>query len=130
VDTLDAARRWAREWERAWREHDVEAVASLYAEGADFRPHPFRDATAPGAYAAWAFADETRSGNVRFSEPILLDGDRALVEYWAVVEQDGRASTIAGTSILRFDEQGLVVEERDYFNEDAAPRDPHPAWGR
>ncbi len=49
---LAAALRWAREWEQAWRAHDVDAVRALYAERAVFHSHPFRAAQDAGDYAA------------------------------------------------------------------------------
>lgn len=118
MDTQEAARRWAREWERAWREHDAERVAALYAEGASFRTSPFRDPDNPGRYAAWAFSTEEPGPDVTFSEPVVVEDDRAAVEWRAVsLERDGGTeTTIAGVSILRFREDGLVVEERGYWN--------------
>src|SRR5205085_4871083 len=110
MDVEAGARAWAAGWERAWRERDADAVAALYADDAVFRSHPFR---APhlgraGAreYATWAFAEEDAVDDVRFGEPIAR-GDRAAVEYWAVVVENGERVTIAGIAVLRFDEAGL-----------------------
>ena len=117
MDTLEAARRWAREWERAWREHDAERVAALYAEGASFRTSPFRDLDDPGRYAAWAFSTEEPGPDVTFSEPVVVEGDRAAVEWRAATRERGGSETIlAGISVLRFRDDGLVVEERAYWN--------------
>jgi ketosteroid isomerase-like protein len=117
VDTREAARRWAREWERAWREHDAARVAALYADGASFRTSPFRDLDDPGRYAAWAFASEEPDPEVTFLEPVVVEGDRAAVEWHAVSrERDGAETTLAGISILRFRDDGLVVEEHGYWN--------------
>ncbi len=130
MDAAVAARRWAGEWERAWREHDLERVAALYADGAEFRSSPFRDPQPPGEYAAWAFESEGRDPQVRFAAPLAIGPDRALVEYWANVrDRTGNETTIAGVSLLRFDGRGLVVEERDYWNEAEGHRRPHPRWG-
>jgi hypothetical protein len=67
---------------------------------------------------------------VRFAEPAVVGDDRAAVEYWAVV-RDGRGveTTIAGVALLRFDEDGRVVEERDYWNEAEGRHEPHGDWG-
>ena len=123
METLEAARRWAREWELAWREHDAERVARLYAPGASFRTSPFREPHDPGRYAAWAFDSEEPGPDVTFLEPVVVAGDRAAVEWWSVTrERDGAESTLAGISILRFRDDGLVVEERGYWNvKPAAP---------
>ena len=43
-----------------------------------------------------------------------VDGDLAAVEYWAVTYPNGEALTISGCTLLRFDDEGLVAEARDY----------------
>ena len=102
----------------------------MYAPGAAFRSSPFRDPQDPRAYAKWAFGDEQPDPDVRFGEPVLVTDDRAAVEYWAVVRDDGGAeTTIAGVALLRFNEDGLVVEERDYWNEAESRHAPHEDWG-
>jgi ketosteroid isomerase-like protein len=128
VGAGDAARRWAAVWARAWPIGDVDSVAALYASEAVFYSHPFRDAQAPAEYAAWAFGDQTRA-ECRFGEPIV-SGDRAAVDWWAVITlRDGGHETVAGTSLLRFRSDGLVVEQRDAWAEEAGARDL-PAWAR
>jgi hypothetical protein len=114
METAEAAKRWAAEWRRAWEEHDSARVAALYADGASFRSAPFRELQDPRAYAEWAFADED-SAEPHFGEPIVF-GDRATVEWWAVTSHDGKEETLAGVSLLRFDEDGLVVDQRDYWH--------------
>ena len=42
-----------------------------------------------------------------------MDGDRAAVEWWTFAREGGEDVTLAGISLLRFDAQGLVVEQRD-----------------
>jgi len=118
ADIREAARRWAATWERAWRGHDAEALRPLYAPRCSHRSQPFRERTegaeAVVAYARWAFASE-RSADPWFGEPIV-DGDRACVEWRAdLVGTDGAEQTLVGCSLLRFDEDGLVVEQHDYW---------------
>jgi ketosteroid isomerase-like protein len=111
-DTLAAARRWVEGWSTAWPRGDVEPVAALYAQDAVFLSHPFRDPDEPRRYAAWAFGEQA-SAICRFGEPIVA-GDRAAVDWWAVITAaDGSQETVAGTSLLRFGRDGLVVEQRD-----------------
>jgi hypothetical protein len=130
VTTREAAERWAREWERAWRDHDADQVATLYADGAGFRPGPFRDRRDPGEYAAWAFGSEDAGGEIRFGEPVVVGEGTAAVEWWAIVSNSGGPeTTIAGVSLLRFDGDGLVVDERDYWNVDETRHEPHEGWG-
>ena len=129
MNTAAAARRFAEVWTRGWREHDVDAVAALYAPGCSFRSEPFRELDEPRRYAAWAFADEN-AADVRFGEPIVA-GDRAVVEYWAVsTSADGAEETIAGASLLRFAPDGLVAEQHDYWNVAPGRHDAPPGWGQ
>jgi hypothetical protein len=54
---------------------------------------------------------------VSFSEPAVVEADHAAVEWHAVTrDRAGAAVELAGVSILRFDGDGLVVEERGYWN--------------
>ena len=57
-----------------------------------------------------------------------MAGDRAAVDWWAVVTTtDGAVETLAGTSLLRFDEDGLVIEQRDAWNAEPG-RVELPGW--
>jgi hypothetical protein len=128
MDTRSAAERWSHEWARGWREHDSDVIAALYAHDAVFRSAPFRDLDDPRRYAEWAFADE-EAVECRFGEPIVA-GERAVVEYWAVIENGGSEETLFGVALLRFDPDGLVVEQRDYWQMEAGRREPFAEWGR
>jgi len=113
VDTRQAAQRWAEVWERGWPGHDVAAISALYAEGAFWQQHPFRDPEP--AYLARVFAEE-ESAECRFGVPIV-DGDLAAVPWSAQTRlADGGTEDLAGVSLLRFGADGLVVEERDLWN--------------
>jgi hypothetical protein len=128
VTTGDAVSRWVEVWSQAWPAGDVDAIAALYAPDATFFSHPFRDAQSPRAYVETVFGDQAEA-ECRFGEP-LVDGDRAAVDWWGViVAHDGSVETVAGTSLLRFDADGLVVEQRDAFGGEPRRRDlPH--WAR
>ena len=100
-------------------------LADVYAPETVFYSHPFRDSRPPNDYAAWAFADQA-SAVCRFGEPVVA-GDRAAVDWWAiVVDRAGGEETIAGTSLLRFDESGHAVEQRDVWASEPGRHDlPH-----
>jgi ketosteroid isomerase-like protein len=111
-----AAERWIDGWARGWATHDVELIASLYAEDAVHVSAFFRDPGRPADYAAWAFSEEERA-EVWFAEPVV-EGDTAAVAWWGISHLvDGRDTTLAGVSMLRFGSDGLVVDQRDYWNE-------------
>jgi hypothetical protein len=115
VNTRDAARRWAQVWERGWRTRDAAAILALYAPGATLRSHPFRDAVAPADYIVPTLAEEA-AADCSFAEPLLVDGDRAVVEWRGETTlRDGGSERLAGVSLLRFDDDGLVVEQRDFW---------------
>ena len=112
METREAAQRWADVWERGWPEHDTEAVGALYAKDAHWQQHPFREPE-PG-YLARVF-DEEESASCEFGTPIV-DGDRAAVEWSAKTTlTDGGTEDLVGVSLLRFDRDGLVVEQRDIW---------------
>jgi hypothetical protein len=119
---MDAARAWVEAWELGWRTHDVEPIAERYAEGAVFRSHPFREPEDPHAYVERVLAEEEAEPEIWFGEPIV-SGDRAAVEYWAILRVEGKEQTLAGTTLLRFDADGLVVEHRDYWAIEAGRRE-------
>ena len=70
------------------------------------------------------------SADVRFGEPFVMSDDRAVVEWWTIAKSGGQESTIAGVSLLRFDDAGLVVEERGHWNETSERHEPFEGWGR
>jgi hypothetical protein len=114
METRDAAERWREVWARGWRAGKGDEIVGLYAEGAYFQSHPFRDAQAPADYILPTLAEE-ESAECEFGEPIV-DGGRAAVEWSAETKlRDGGTEKLAGVSLLRFDEDGLVVEQRDFW---------------
>lgn len=130
LDVKEAARRWARTWERAWPAKNAEAIAELYADGAIYRSHPMRDPEAGSAlgYVHRQFAQE-ESIECQFGTPVAA-GDRAAVEWWASWIEGGQSLTLAGTTMLRFDTDGRVVEHVDYWVEHEGRLDPFSGWGR
>ena len=126
MEATAAARRWADVWSRAWPRADTDAIAALYADDAVFYSHPFRERQTPAEYVAWAFGEQA-AAECRFGEPVAAD-DRAAVDWWAVItDRDGSRQTVAGTSLLRFDADGLVVEQRDAWADEAGRREL-PDW--
>lgn len=98
-------------WERGWPEHDEAAITALYAEGALWQQHPFREPE-PG-FLTRVFAEE-ESAQCQFGTPIV-DGDQAAVPWTAQTRlNDGGTEDMAGVSVLRFDAAGLVTRECDY----------------
>jgi hypothetical protein len=111
VETANAARRWADAWRRGWATLDPSFASELYAPGARFVSQPFRPAEEPVVFIERAFAEEEWA-DPWFGEPIV-EGDRAAVEWYARMREDGRDVTISGVSLLRFDSDGRCIEQRD-----------------
>ena len=129
MDTHDAARRWAEAWKHGWEALDVETVMALYAPGAIHFTEPFREpannASDIRAYVERVFGEE-EDPRVWIGEPIV-DGDRAAIAWWASLREEGADVTYAGTSVMRFDADGLVLEQWDSWNQLPERREPHPA---
>lgn len=126
MDARDAARRWAETWRTAWEALDPERIVALYAPDATFSTEPFREphrgTEGVRAYVERVFGEE-ESPRVWTSEPIV-DGDRASISWWAALREDREEVTLAGTSVLRFDADGLVVAQWDAWNSASQRRDP------
>ena len=131
-DTRAAAARWASTWQRCWEALDADHIVALYADDATYSSQPFREVYRGRAgvreYVAGAFADES---DVRawFGEPVV-DGDRAAVGWWAALREAGQQVTLAGTSTLRFDANGLVSDQWDAWNMTVGRTEPPGGWGR
>lgn len=130
MDAASAAARWGQTWSRAWPELDAEAIAALYSDAVVYRSPAFRqlDRGLAGVrrYLDEAFSEE-RDIECWFGEPIVST-DRAAVEWWASWTEDGRELTYAGVTVLRFDEDGKVVEQRDYDNHVERREPPYTGW--
>jgi hypothetical protein len=77
------------------------------------------------AYVKGAFAEE-EDPRVWVGEPIVA-GERASISWWASLRDDGADATLAGTSVMRFDREGLVTEQWDAWNVLEQRREP-PDW--
>jgi hypothetical protein len=129
MDTGAAARAWAEAWASCWRALDADLLEPVYAPDAVQRSHPFREAGSPLDYARWALGEEEGQPEVWMGEPIVA-GDAAAIEWWACVIENGKQISLAGTSILRFGEDGRVVDQLDYWGQADGRIPPFEGWGR
>ena len=114
MDTRAAAERWRRTWARGWHGHDAGSILELYAPDAMLQSHPFREVVAPADYIVPTL-DAEAWADCEFLEPIV-EGDRAVVEWRAETRlKVGGTEKLAGVSLLRFNADGLVVEQRDFW---------------
>jgi predicted SnoaL-like aldol condensation-catalyzing enzyme len=131
TDARAAAQHWAGTWRKGWNKRDAEALIALYADDVAYWSEPFREAyqgiAALRQYFDEAFAVE-HSIQSWFGEPVV-DGDRAAVAWWGTMVEEGNPTTIVGISLLRFNEQGLVVEQWDGWNQADKMRPRPENWG-
>ena len=130
MDVDAAARRWAEVWSSAWPARDTEAIAALYADDAVYRALAFREPDLGLAgvrrYLGENFAAESEL-ECWFGEPVAA-GDRAAVEWWGTWIERGERLTLAGATLLRFGDDGKVVDQRDYWNEVERREPPYAGW--
>lgn len=131
MDPRAAAERWAATWTEAWGRGDaagVDAIAALYAPQHTYRSHPHREPEDGGArgYTSRTFAEET-GVRCRFGEPVV-DGQRAVVEWWATLDEAGERVTLSGATVLRFATDGLVTDHVDYWVASGGHVAPFATW--
>jgi ketosteroid isomerase-like protein len=128
MDTTELAERWRRTWERAWPAKDGAAIAALYAGDAVYRSGPLREPERSARdYVDRVFAEE-EGVECRFGEP-LVTGRRAAVEWWASYREGGEEVTLLGVTLLRFGDDGLVVQHTDYWGDAAGRIEAFTGWG-
>jgi hypothetical protein len=102
----------------------------LYSDAVVYRSPAFREPELGLAgvrrYLDKEFAAE-RDIQCWFGSPIA-SGDRAAVEWWASWTEQGQQLTFAGVTVLRFDEQGRVIDHRDYDNHFKGREPPYEEW--
>jgi steroid delta-isomerase-like uncharacterized protein len=120
------------EMDAAFNRHDAEAVAACYAENA-----PLRDQAAPGVVGRQAVRDYIAGYMHAFPDLVWerisaeVDGDVAVEEWRASGTHDGdmpgvpathRRMAVEGCSVFTIGADGLIREERNYWDEMAMLR--------
>jgi ketosteroid isomerase-like protein len=124
-------RTWIEAYGRAWRERDADAVVAIFTEDAVYRSSPFREphVGSGGIRAYWERVTSAQENlDLRFGTPVMA-GNRAAVEWWAVIEEHGEETTYPGILMLRFAPDGRCEELRECWHERAGRIDPHDGWG-
>ena len=131
MEAAKAARRWGETWQRAWRARDLVSVVALYHPDVRYLSEPFREPFRGTGqlreYLLRVFAEEDGI-DAWFGEPVVA-GQRASIEWWASLVEEGAEITLVGTSSLRFDDAGLVVEQRDTWNQSDGRLKRPEGWG-
>jgi uncharacterized protein (TIGR02246 family) len=131
---------WIERYGKAWRDKDVDGVAELFTEDATYAAHPTEEPNRgrAGIRDYWRQVTSTQSDvDLRFGRPVV-DGDHATVEWWATMNdaewgppRSDPAVTLPGCLILRFTDDGLCAELREYWNVEFGRHVPAPpGWGQ
>jgi predicted SnoaL-like aldol condensation-catalyzing enzyme len=132
MPTVDQIRAWGEAYRVAWETVDSAAAAALFTDDASYRSNiyeePHRGRTGIADY--WTEVTSTQSSvTVRMGEPIV-DGERVGVEFWTTMTVDSAPVTLAGCLLLRFDEDGLCADLREYWNFTDGTQQAPAGWGQ
>jgi ketosteroid isomerase-like protein len=123
---------WIDAYGRAWRARDPDAAVALFTDDATYRSHPFREPHVgrDGIRRYWEEATSSQEDlDLRFGEPVVED-DRAAVEWWATMRDDGDEITLPGILVLRFAADGRCEELRECWHVERGRHEPPDGWGR
>ena len=126
------ARDWIAAYGRAWVGRDPEAAVALFTEDAVYRSSPFREphVGATGVRDYWTRATSTQEElDLRFGQPVV-EGRKVVVEWWAIMRDEGAWITLPGCLLLRFAEDGRCEELREYWHVDDGKHEPPAGWGQ
>ncbi len=98
VDGEAAARAWVAGWTRAGNADADGDRRSVHARTRVFRSLPVPEPEKSAATTRVAPSRTRNSSSAVFGEPVVA-GDRAAVEYWAVLSADGDEETLAGIAL-------------------------------
>jgi SnoaL-like domain len=123
---------WAERYARAWEAADDDAAGALFTEDATYRANPFHEPYRGRAAIRqyWREVTATQSNvEVAVGQP-MVDGSRAVVEWWTQMDNEGAPVTLPGALILDFDRSGLCTALREYWNLEVGTRmQPPDGWG-
>jgi uncharacterized protein (TIGR02246 family) len=123
---------WAERYAQAWEDADAEAAAALFTDDATYRSDPFhephRGRDAIRRY--WREVTATQWNVEVVIGRTIVAGNRAVVEWWTQMDNDGTPATLPGALLLDFAENGLCEALREYWNLEIGRRmSPPDGWG-
>lgn len=131
MPTAAEAIAWIEAYRQAWENADSAAAGALFSEDALYRSNIFEapHAGRKGVEDYWTNVTAVQSQvKVRMGSPII-EGSRVVVEFWTTMLVDGGELTLPGCLLLRFGDDGLCADLREYWQTLPELRDPPPGWG-
>lgn len=124
---------WLAAYHDAWVTHNAERVTQLFTEDAVYHSHPFRPPYQGRAAIAayWRRSTATQEAlDVQWGTPVVA-GNRMAVEWWATMRETEEGDlTLPGCLFLRFSDDGLCEELREYWHVEVGSRvPPRSGWG-
>ena len=122
---------WAEAYRQAWENADTPAAVALFAEDSSYRSNIFEEPYLgrKGVEEYWSTVTAMQSDvKVWMGQPVI-EGDRVIVEFWTRMLGGGEPLTLVGNLLMRFDDDGLCTDLREYWQLLPELRDPWPGWG-
>lgn len=123
--------RWAASYARAWEQRNPDAVVELFTPDATYRSSIF-DAPHTGSaeiHAYWQRATSTQADVRVWMGAPLVDGERAAIEWWTVMSDEGERVTLPGCLLLEFDGE-RCARLNEYWHSEPGAAEPYEGWGR
>ena len=122
---------WLEAYKKAWERRDANAAAALFTEDATYHEKPYDPPLrgSAGVHAYWTKVTATQS-DVRLSwgAPVV-EGNRAAVQWWTNLKNDGADITLAGAMFLTFATDGRCTDLTEYWHFGEGELAPQPGWG-
>lgn len=116
----------------AWEERDSDALVKLFTTDAEYRDDPYQRGHqgSDGIREYWTTTTSTQADiSVRWGNVTITAGNLATLEWWANLTNEGKPVTLAGSMFLRFAENGLCQELREYWHLTEGAHSPPAGWG-
>jgi len=123
-----SAQSWLDRYVAAWRSYDRADVAALFAEGVEYRYHPYDEPVVgrEAVVASWLGEDATPGASTRDTpgtydaaySPVAVDGDTVVATGQSRYRElpDGPVvRTYENCFVMRFDEAGGCREFTEYY---------------
>lgn len=127
--THDDVQGWLDRYIAAWRSYDPAAIGELFAEGAEYRYHPWDEpiVSRTEIVRAWIAPEGDESGRDApgtwdaHYEPYAVDGDRAVAIGWSryLAQGEEPERTYHNTYLLEFDPDGRCRSLTEYYVREA-----------